>query len=241
MFQAAISPRNSRIALVLSASLALLAACGGGGGGSTSPTGPVTSTLSFPMQTGYRTLVANGAANNFTISGTCAGSGSHTIGAANTAATFEGSAALSAASTWTFTFTNCTPSSTAATSTTYYDSNYVPRGFSSVGVNYGVYLTAPTIPSTVMVGNTGTIGTQTLYTNSTKTVGNGTTVVSYVVEADTANTAIVNLIARIYNAGGTLTATEQDRYRIDAAGTLTPVSADIQYSYTSTTHLVFAF
>ena len=193
------------------------------------------------MQTGYRTLVANGAANNFTISGTCAGSGSHTIGAANTAATFEGSAALSGASTWTFTFTNCTPSSSAVTSTAYYDSNYVPRGFSSVGVNYGVYLTAPTIPSTVMVGNTGTIGTQTLYTNSTKTVGNGTTVVSYVVEADTANTAIVNLIARIYNAGGTLTATEQDRYRIDAAGTLTPVSADIQYSYTSTTHLVFAF
>lgn len=92
-----------------------------------------------------------------------------------------------------------------------------------------------------MVGNTGTIGTQTLYTNSTKTVGNGTSVVSYVVEADTATTAIINLIDRSYNAGGTLIATEQDRYRIDAVGTLTPVSADIQYSYTSTTHLVFAF
>jgi hypothetical protein len=240
MFQAAASTRICRNLLAFSVSLALLAACGGGGGTS-APTGPVTSTLSFPLQTGYRTLIANGAANNFTISGTCTGSGSHTVGAANTATTFEGSAALSAASTWTMTFTNCTPSSTAVTSTTYYDSNYLPRGFSSVGTNYGVYQTAPTIPSTVMVGNTGTIGTETLYTNSTKTVGNGTTVVSYVVEADTANTAIVNLIARIYNAGGTLTATEQDRYRIDATGTLTPVSADVQYSYTSTTHLVLTY
>jgi hypothetical protein len=186
-------------------------------------------------------LIANGAANNFTISGTCAGSGSHTVGAANTPTTFEGSAALSAASTWTMTFTNCTPSSTAVTSTTYYDSNYLPRGFSSVGTNYGVYLTAPTIPSTIMVGNTGTIGTEALYTNSTKNVGNGSTVVSYVVEPDTANTAIVNLIARVYNASGTLTATEQDRYRINAAGTLTPVSADVQYSYTSTKHLVLTY
>ena len=42
-------------------------------------------------------------------------------------------------------------------------------------------------------------------------------------------------------AVGTLTATEQDRYRIDAAGTLTPVSADVQYSYTSTTHLVLTY
>jgi len=240
MFQAATSPRISRLSLALLATLALLTACGGGGGTST-PAGPVTSTLSFPLQTGYRTLTANGAANTFTISGTCTGSGSHTVGAANTSTTFEGSTALSASSTWTFTFTNCTPSSTAATSTTYYDSNYVPRGFSSVGVNYGVYLTAPTIPSSIMVGNTGTIGTETLYTNSSKAVGDGTSVVSYVVEADTATTAIINLINRRYNAGGTLIATEQDRYRIDAAGNLTPVSADIQYSYTSSTHLVLSF
>jgi hypothetical protein len=241
MLQASTPSRICRAAIALSVSLLLLSACGGGGGGTPTPTGPVTSTLSFPLQTGYRTLIANGAANNFTISGTCGGSGSHTVGGANTPATFEGAAGLSAASTWTMNFTGCTPSSTAATSTTYYDSNYVPRGFSSVGSNYGVYLTAPTIPSTIMVGNTGTIGTQTLYTNSTKTVGNGTSVVSYVVEADTATTAIINLIDRSYNASGTLIATEQDRYRIDSAGNLTPVSADIQYANTSTTHLVFTF
>jgi hypothetical protein len=226
-----------KAALILSVNIVLLAACGGGG--SSGPTGQVASTLSFPLQSGYRSLTANGASNNFTISGSCTGSGSRTSGAANTLTTFEGSSALSAASTLTLRFTDCTPASVASTSTNYYDTNYIPRGFSSVGVNYGVYLTAPTIPTTVMVGNTGILGTETLYTNSTKTVRNGTVTTSYVVEPDTSSTAIINLIGRIYNASGTLTQTEQDRYRINATGNLTPVSADIQYS--NTTNLVLTF
>lgn len=241
MFNAPTAQRFTRTVLALSASLFLLAACGGGGGGSATASGPVTSTLSFPLQSGYRALLANGYAANFTISGTCTGSGSHTVGAANTAATFEGTSALSAASTLTMSLIGCTLATAGATSTSYYDSNYIPRGFSSVGVNYGVYLTAPFIPSTVSVGNTGTIGTETLYTNSTKAVGDGIDVSSYVVEPDTANTAIINLITRSYNAGGTLTFTEQDRYRIAASGVLTPVSTDIQYSSTSSTHLVLTF
>lgn len=239
MFNAPTAQRFTRTVLALSASLFLLAACGGGGSSATS--GPVSSTLSFPLQSGYRALLANGYAANFTISGTCTGSGSHTVGAANTAATFEGTSALSAASTLTMNLIGCTPATAGATSTSYYDINYIPRGFSSVGVNYGVYLTAPFIPSTVSVGNTGTIGTETLYTNSTKAVSNGIDVSSYVVEPDTANTAIINLITRSYNSGGTLIFTEQDRYRIQASGTLSRVSSDIQYSSTSSTHLVLTF
>jgi hypothetical protein len=160
------------------------------------------------------------------------------VSPANTAATFEGVAGFSATSTTTLSFTNCTPASTASTSTAYFDTNYDPRGFDSVGVNYGVYLTPLVIPTSVTVGGTGILGTQTLYTNSTKTTGNGSIALSYVVEADTANTAIVNVIEKIYNAAGTLTATEQDRYRITSTGALTPTSVDIQYSNGSTTHLV---
>lgn len=194
-----------KAALIFSVNIVLLAACGGGGG--SGQTGPVASTLSFPLQAGYRALTANGSSNNFTISGTCNGSGTRTVGAANTTTTFEGLPALSAASTLTLRFVDCTPSSVASTSTNYYDANLIPRGFSSVGVNYGVYLTAPTIPSTVMVGNTGIIGTETLYTNSTKSIRNGIITSSYVVEPDTANTAIINLVGRIYNSSGTLTST----------------------------------
>lgn len=121
------------------------------------------------------------------------------------------------------------------------DSNYVPLGFNSVGVNYGVYLTPPTIPASVTVGLTGIIGTITLYTDSTKAVGNGRQDISYIIEADTSTTAIVNLISKLYNAGSTLIATEQDRFRIAATGALVPISADIQYANGSTTHLLLTY
>jgi hypothetical protein len=110
-----------------------------------------------------------------------------------------------------------------------------------VGVNYGVFLTPLAIPTSVTVGGTAVLGTETLYTDSTKSTPNGRTDLSYVVEADTSTTAIINVIFKGYNTGGTLTSTEQDRYRITATGTLTPTTVDIQYSNGSTTHLVLTF
>lgn len=89
-----------------------------------------------------------------------------------------------------------------------------------------------------MVGNTGVIGTITRYTNSTKSTLAGHADFTYVIEADTANTAIINLIIKDYNSVGTLQFTEQDRYRIAATGALVPVSVDIQYSTGSAIHLV---
>ena len=221
--------------------VALLSACGGGGGGgAVVASGPVTSTLSFPLQSALSAYVAAGASKSFTISGTCSGSASLTQAAASGGATFEGvSGRLSAVRTFTINFTNCTPSSSASTSTLYYDTNYVPLGSSTVGTNYGVYLTPPTVLPSVMVGSTGIIGTQTLYTDSTKAVAAGRTDVSYVVEADTANTAIVNLIGKVYNASGVLTATGQDRYRIGSTGAPTLISIDVQYANGSTNRLIF--
>lgn len=225
--------------LALTISSVFLAACGGGGSGDSGPVTPAVT--SFPLQAGYKALVANGMTKSFTISGTCSGSGNRSTAPATTAATFEGKTGLSSTTTITMTFTNCTPASIAQSSTSYFDSNYVPLGVNSIGVNYGVYLTPLVIPVSVSVGSTGTIGTETLYTNSTKVTGSGTNVMSYVVEADSSSTAIVNLIAKIYNASGTLTATEQDRYRLTSTGTLTPTSTDVQYANGSTNHLVFTF
>lgn len=230
-------------AVVASFLLVGLSGCsgGGGGGGGSAPAGPVTSTLSFPLQGAYKTLVANGLTKTFTVSGTCSGTGSKTSAPATTAATFEGVAGFSVVGTLTMSLSNCTPASTAQTYTGYFDSNYVPLGMNSVGVNYGVYLIPPTIPTSVTVGGTAIYGTETLYTDSTKATGNGRIDQSYVIEADTSTTAIVNMIAKIYNAAGTLTATEQDRFRIAATGALTPISADIQYANGSTTHFVLTY
>lgn len=219
--------------------VALLSGCGGGGG-SVEPSGPVTSTLSFPVQSAWGAYVAAGTTKSFVISGTCSGTASATQSAAAGGATFEGvTGRLSATRVFTMSLSNCTPASSAVTTTLYFDTNYVPLGSSTVGTNYGVYLVPPTIPPSVMVGGAGILGTATLYTNSTKSVAAGRVDASYVVEADTASTVIFNLIAKVYNVAGVLTATEQDRYRIGATGALTLVSIDTQAANGSTTHLVF--
>lgn len=217
-----------------------LSGCGGGGG-SSAPSGPVTSTSSFPVKSAFTSLVANGASKTITISGDCSGTGSKTAAAATTSATFEGVAGFSAVGTLTTSSSAPCATSSATSFTSYYDTNYIPLGFNSVGVNYGVYLTPPVFPTSVMVGNTGIIGTVTLYTDSTKTVGNGRENLSYVIEPDTASTAIVNIIAKLYNASSVLIATEQDRHRVATTGPLVPLSADIQYANTSTLHLVFTY
>lgn len=211
----------------------ILAACGGSGGGSgggSSPSGPVTSTLSFPLQAGFKSFIANGFSKAFTISDYCSGSGTRTTAPASTGTTFEGVSALSSVTTVTGSYTNCTPASFASSSTGYVDTNYNLLGFNSPGTNYGVWLTPPTIPTSVSVGGTAIAGTETLYTDSTKATGNGRMDASFVIEADTSSTAIVNLISKIYDASSVLIATEQDRYRMTSTGALTPISVDIQYA-----------
>lgn len=228
----------------LSRALALIAiplqliACGGGGGGGGS-TGPVASTNSFSLLAGYTTLVAGGATDNFTISGTCAGTATITDAPA-VASSFEGIAGFASASTLTFTFTNCTPASGAETSTTFYDANYTPLGTSTPGTDYAKFQTVPPpLPASVKVGDTAAYGTLIEYTDSSKAVTTGTRILSYVIEADTATTAIVNLISKSYDNTSQLLGTQQTRYRIAANGTLSMVSIDIQLSTTSTLHLLF--
>lgn len=220
---------------------ASLSACGGGGGGGgAASTTPAVTVTSFPLQTGYKALIANGLAKDFTVSGSCAGSGRRVFSPATTAATFEGSAGLSATGTLTMSFTNCTPGSITESYTNYYDTNYVSVGGISGSGDYGVYLTPPTIPTSVAVGDSGTIGTETYYTDSSKTMISGTVVETYAVEADTSSTAIVNVISKSFDAAGALNQTAQTRYRISAEGTLTVMTTDIQAAG-SDVHLILTY
>ena len=224
-----------------------LTACGGGGGGGGAPPGPVTSTLSFPLQSGVRTLNATGGSYSFTANGTgavpangdCTGTLNGTNGPANLGTTFEGAPALSSTDVITMTFTNCLPATIAETSTSYYNSTYVSLGYSVLGGDYGVWMALPVIPASVKVGDTGIAGTIALYTDSTKATGAGRTDASWVVEPDTANTAIVNLISKTYDAASQLEATEQDRYRITSTGALTLISIDIRLVGPPPLHIVF--
>ncbi len=220
----------------------IIAGCGGGDGGgdSSEQAVPVTTTATFPVSQAMKTLVVSGFSSDFTAQQTgadlCNGSGNRTASPATTPTTFnvtptETIDSYSSVQTITLNWTNCTPAYSATTLTAYYDaSNYLPLGFNSPGVNYGVYLEEPAYPLTVSIGDTGIIGTVDLYTDSTETTSNGFMDASYVVTADTASTAILTLISKIYDEYNTLTATEQDASKITTAGVLTPISVKISYS-----------
>lgn len=210
-----------------------LTACGGGGG-STTPSTPTT----YPLRSGYQAFLGQSEVNNFSISGTCTGSATETRSAV-VPATFEGIAGVSDTTTLTGSFSNCTPASFASTGTSYYDTNYKPIGSINPGTDYAVYTSATDLPTSVRVGDTAQFGSVDVYSSSTKQVKTGTRTLSYAVEADTGNTAIINLIAKGYNVANQLLYTQQTRYRINTSGQLTAVSVDIQYSTTSTSHMVW--
>lgn len=222
--------------LALCAGVCWLAGCGGGGGDAGGASN--IATISFPLQAGYRAYVSAGSTVTYTVSGSCAGTAT-IISAATIPATFEGVTGFSAADSSSITLSNCTPSSSTASGVEYYDANYTPLGTVTTGEEYARFQVLPSpLPSSVRVGDAGTVGTLLVYTDSTKALQTGTRVLSFVVEPDTQSTAIVNVVSKDYDNLNQLLLTQQSRYRIAANGTLTPVSIDLQYSTTSTIHFV---
>ncbi len=218
-----------------------LAGCSGGSGGtSPAPTGVVTSTLTFPLQSAYKSTVAGGWSRTFVVSGDCKGSGSTTLAPASTSATLEGIAGFSASQTITMNLADCSLPSNQSTGTNYYDRNYDFIGYAGTGI-YGVAQSPFIIPSSVTVGSAGVIGTITFYADRTKSVQTGRQDQSYAVEPDTANTAIISRIDKLYNDAGTLISSEQTRYRIAATGALALISTDLQYASPSPLHIVLTY
>ncbi len=212
--------------------LMTLAACGGGG----SSTAPSTTTT-YPLRSGYQSLISQSEVNSFSISGTCTGTATETRSAA-VPATFEGTTGVSTTTTLTGSYSNCTPASFASTGISYYDTNYKPLGSATPGSDYAVY-SVTDLPISVKVGDTAQFGTADVYSSSTKQVKTGTRTLSYAVETDSGNTAIINVITKAYNTSNQLLFTQQSRSRINASGQFTAVSKDIQYSTTNTSHMLW--
>ena len=222
---------------VFATAFMFLAGCGGGGGGGDS--GPQASSATFAFQSSFRAYTLAGSTTNYSISGSCSGTATLTEAPAVTS-TFEGVSGYSSTETATINLSNCTPASNATTSTTYFDGNFTPLGVSTLGEEYAKFQTAPpALPATIKVGDTAQFGSLIVYTDSTKTTVTGSRLLSYVVEADSVNSAIVNLISRDYDTANRLLSTQQSRYRITTAGAFSPVSIDVQYSTTSTVHILF--
>ena len=222
-------------------SAALLAACGGGGGDAPAViTPPVDAT--FALKSGFQARIVSGASDDYTVSGDCRGTARiATLPAA--AATFEGVVGVSALQTSTLNFTNCSPATNSATGLTFYNANYAPIGSSVVNSEYAKFESPPLDwPAAVKVGQSGTIATLITYADRAL-AATGKRIISYEIKADTATatatTAIANIITRSYDRAALL-ATETMSYRMAENGTLTPLLLDVQFSTTSTLHLIYA-
>jgi hypothetical protein len=206
----------------------------------------VVSTISFQLASAWRhlnavgqnvTLTARGSSANETTLGLCSGTRTFNDAPASGGATFLGSTALSAVGVSTTTWTNCTPASSSSTGTSYYDTNYNDIGSISQSGRLGQWISF-TLPATVKVGDVGIIGVENYYTDITKTTPDGRREVSYLIEADTSNTAVINIISKYYNPfvtnnltkDGKLALTTQYRYRLDNSSNSSKlISSDLQY------------
>lgn len=213
-------------------SVPLLSSCGGGGTSSTQPNyspqpAAVVSSLAFPLSDGMRFASEYSTSTNYTISGHCNGTATFSNLDA-VPSSFENAPSIAVSSTETFYFSNCTPTTLSSSGISHFDSNFIPLGSIQDNGQYGVYPTQPVIPLSVHVGDSGRISRKQLYTDITKSVSLGHSDLSYIVEADTADSAIVDLINRIYLATNLLEQISHNRYRITASGAMFPVSIDIQ-------------
>jgi hypothetical protein len=219
-----------------------LVGCGGGGDTLPIPVPQVSTDVFWPRDA-YRLLVKNGMSKTFTVSGgTCSGTGTDVRAPASITGA---STPLDGWTTWpvvrTFAplYQNCTVPSTTVMQTVHINSDYDPIGVDTAGVSYGVYQprtdgNAPLhLPASVHVGDSSAsvptgplpiLGTLNLYTDAAATTSAGKIVGSWAIEQDSPSTAIVNLTWKTYNAAGTLTSTEQDRYRV-AKPVLSPEKA----------------
>lgn len=223
-----------------------LIGCGGGGGGGTSPTTtPTTSSLSFPLATAMANTVSANQAYKYTLTTLQApipaafisGQGTFDIKAA-VGAVFEGQTALEQISIISISFTISGNTTTVTdTLSSFSSTNYAYLGSNSNGKG-GEYCVVQaggiTYPVSVKVGDTGLLGSIKCYVDNTKAQLKSTEERSYIVEPDTATTAIVNFMTKkllevapgITIPGGTL----EGRARIDQVG-----SAIIVVSGKSTT------
>jgi hypothetical protein len=231
--------------LKLVASLAItatLVACGGGG--DSGPAAPVVSTESYQFRNVYVNYITTSQTKQYTISGTSSGvavTGTGVVTFGNVSpANFEGRAVLSRSVTATGSLVvngQSVPLNT--TSTAYFDSNYNPVG--GVSTEYEVInSTPPSIPQTVKIGDTGILYTFNRYPTSTKAFSLGTNTVSYVIEPDTATTALVTIIGTEKDTSGKLTSSSSAVFRATASGNITLVK-ETSTDYTSNTTLTATY
>ena len=202
--------------LALALSTSFLAACGGGGGDDTTP----TVAAKYSLEAAQIKVVTTGVTWNGTA---VDGANTYTMSLSTTPAAdevFEGvvskkySASLTIKANGTIV--------TAANYSGYYSIN----PFTVKGAHYadGTYAVATGAtgahPTAAKVGDSGSLGTLTLYTDANKTTVKSTSQSTWSMEPDTATTAFgcINFVNK--DSAGTQTGTGAGCYKIDTSGNI---------------------
>lgn len=182
--------------------------------------------MSFQLRTAYVNYISRSGSWPFKVTGVESGvsftcSGTETAGNVSST-TFEGQAAQAKTTTVTGSFNlNGQDLPLAGSSTAYVGTNYDLLGFS--GEEYEVVTSSKPIPATAKVNDTGNWYTADRYSNSSKTFRLGTSTATYVLEPDTASTALLKIIRTERDTRGNLTSTSTITFRMTPAGELTPL------------------
>lgn len=214
-------------------------------------TQPNSSPKYFPIKSALSDYITKSSQGNYLISGTGLNTdgSSYSISGnmqnsktASIIGVFESKNFLktTTASIGTMTFTNIKSGSTvigsvtypySAQSNDYYDANFNPMGGTSsvtmIGKTtnyYSVKQIISTIPDFVKVGDTGTLGTETEYSDSSKSTILSTSTTTYSVKSDSDSSVFVLLTSNTKKSSG-VTNTEIDTYKLDLNGNISPYSS----------------
>jgi Cu/Ag efflux protein CusF len=223
--------------LTATAVLTLLSACGGGGGG---VSGPVASTETFSLAKVWANMLTTPSSHKITISGTIDGvavTGSGTTTFSNlSAGTFEGLPAQKQTQSGTASLVRNGQTTPVNFSTdTWVDSNYTPKGETDADNDYVVVTALGNLPTDARINATGTLYTANRFATSTKAVLNGTRTATYLIEADTASTALVTMTLEHKNTSNVTTSKSTQQFRITPTGTFTRIKETTVYDKTSLT------
>jgi hypothetical protein len=184
---------------------------------------------SYDLATAFKNQLLQGFSKTFNVTGDCKGTWSGTDTPAMKT-TWQGQSVYAVGTTNIFNVPNCSLGvSGTHSSITYYDMNFIEVAkFDSDGT-YSEFVKTPR-PASVKVGDSGTLGTWYHWSNNSKSQSWGTDVHTFVVEADTASTALLNVIDRTYTNINLLDITSQIRFKLNSNDTLEWYSVTIDFA-----------
>lgn len=199
--------------LALTLSTVVLAACGGGGN-----TPPVTVAPTYSLDAAQTKIVTTG----MTLSGTAVdGTNTYTMSLSSTPAideVFEGVLSKKYSASMTMKLNGAVLSATNYSG--YFSLNpFTVKGARYADGTYGVTTsTTGVYPTAAKVGDSGSLGTLTVYADSSKTTAKSTSQSTWTMEADTATTAYGCINGVNKDATGTQTGTTAGCYKMDSNG-----------------------